>query len=75
LLRKRHRQNVNPTGFSIAIGGTRKRIQKETAKLVRKKIKEKADAGMDMDAALISMSKQDSSFTVYIHAFHVIIFE
>jgi hypothetical protein len=42
---------------TFAMGGTRKRIQKETAKAVRKKIKEKTDEGMDLDAALMSMSK------------------
>jgi hypothetical protein len=39
------------------LGGTRKRIRKKTAKALRKIIKEKADAGMDLDATLLSLSK------------------
>ena len=41
----------------FTLGGTRKRIRKETAKALRKLIKEKADAGLDLDAALLSLVK------------------
>ena len=39
------------------LGATRKRIGKKTAQAFRKAIKTKADQGMDLDAALLSMSK------------------
>ena len=39
----------------FALGGSRKRIHKETAKAFRKRLKEKADAGQDLDAALLSL--------------------
>jgi hypothetical protein len=41
--------------FVFALGGARKRIRKETAKALRKRLKEKADAGQDLDAALLSL--------------------
>lgn len=41
----------------FALGGSRKRIRKETAKALRKKIKELTDTGLDLDAALSSLSK------------------
>jgi hypothetical protein len=37
------------------LGGSRKRIRKETAKALRKWLKEKADSGIDLDAALLSL--------------------
>jgi len=37
------------------LGATRKRIGKKTAQVLRKAIKEKADEGLDLDAALLSM--------------------
>ena len=37
----------------FTLGGTRKRIGKETAKALRKRIKEKIDGGLDLDAALL----------------------
>lgn len=42
------------------MGGTRKRIHKNTAKAIRKTIKEKADEGMDLDAALVFMAEKSS---------------
>lgn len=39
----------------FALGATRKRIKKETAKALRKALKDKADAGLDLDAALLSL--------------------
>jgi hypothetical protein len=39
------------------LGAMRKRINKKTAQVLRKAIKTKADEGMDLDAALLSMSK------------------
>jgi len=39
----------------FAMGGSRKRINKNTAKTFRKAIKEKTDAGMTLDAALLSI--------------------
>lgn len=39
------------------IGGTRKRIKKNTAKALRKLIKNKNDEGMDLDASLLSLIK------------------
>ena len=39
------------------IGATRKRIGKKTAQLLRKAIKEKADAGLDLNASLLSIIK------------------
>ncbi|MDP2815988.1 MAG: hypothetical protein Q8O19_04850, partial [Rectinemataceae bacterium] len=39
----------------FTLGGTRKRIQKETAKALRKRIKEKADDGLNLDQALLSL--------------------
>lgn len=41
----------------FALGGARKRIRKETAKALRKLIKEKTDTGLDLDAALLSMAE------------------
>jgi len=41
----------------FVLGGTRKRIKKETAKALRKAIKGKTDEGMDLDTALISVIK------------------
>ena len=40
---------------NFILGGTRKRIKKETAKVLRKYIKDKADSGIDLDAALSSI--------------------
>jgi len=39
----------------FTVGGTRKRINKDTAKVLRKAIKEKTDTGMTLDAALLSI--------------------
>ena len=39
----------------FALGGARKRIRKDTAKVLRKTLKEKTDAGLDFDAALLSL--------------------
>lgn len=39
------------------LGGTRKRIRKATAKTLRQRIKEKNDEGLDLDAALLSLTK------------------
>jgi hypothetical protein len=39
----------------FVIGGTRKRIKKETAKHIRKIIKDKMDTGMDLDATILSI--------------------
>ncbi len=39
----------------FALGGTRKRIKKNTAKSLRKYIKEKMDTGVDLDVALLSI--------------------
>jgi len=41
---------------NFILGGTRKRIKKETATALRKMIKEKTDSGLDLDAALQSLS-------------------
>lgn len=41
----------------FALGGTRKRIRKETAKLLRKALKEKKDSGLDLDGAIINLLK------------------
>ena len=41
---------------NFILGGTRKRIKKETAKALRKAIKDKTDSGMDLEAALLSLS-------------------
>jgi hypothetical protein len=38
------------------LGGTRKRIKKDTAKAIRKMIKKKSDEGLDLDAALLSIT-------------------
>lgn len=43
----------------FALGGSRKRIRKETAKALRKTIKEKIDAGLDLDAVLLSMAENE----------------
>lgn len=40
----------------FTLGGTRKRINKKTAKALRKAIKEKTDSGLDLDSALQSLS-------------------
>lgn len=40
----------------FTLGGTRKRIKKNTAKALRKAIKEKTDSGLDLDAALQSLA-------------------
>lgn len=49
-------QEVMEEGISdtvvFILGGTRKRIKKETAKLLRKAIKENMDTGLDLDSAL-----------------------
>ena len=42
---------------SFILGGTRKRISKKTAKLLRQAIKEKVDIGLSFDEALASLSK------------------
>lgn len=39
----------------FVLGGTRKRIRKDTAKALRKHLKDKTDAGLDIDATLLSM--------------------
>jgi len=41
---------------NFILGGTRKRIKKETAKALRKLIKEKTESGMDLDSALLSIT-------------------
>lgn len=41
----------------FTLGGTRKRIRKETAKALRKLIKEKTDSGLDLDAVLLSLAE------------------
>jgi hypothetical protein len=41
----------------FALGGTRKRIKKTTAREIRKTIKEGADQGLDLDEALLSMAR------------------
>lgn len=38
------------------LGSTRKRIKKDTAKVLRKALKEKMDSGMDLDQALVSIA-------------------
>jgi len=40
------------------LGSTRKRIKKDTAKVLRKALKDKADAGLDLDQALIEISEK-----------------
>ena len=42
---------------SFILGGTRKRISKKTAKLLRKALKEKMDSGLNLDDALAALSK------------------
>lgn len=42
---------------NFILGGTRKRIKKETAKALRKAIKEKTDAGLDLDDAIKSIAR------------------
>ena len=42
---------------AFIMGGTRKRISKNTAKLLRKALKEKIDSGLNFDSALASLSK------------------
>ena len=42
---------------SFILGGTRKRIGKKTAKLLRKALKDKMDTGMNLDEALTALSK------------------
>lgn len=42
---------------NFILGGTRKRIKKETAKALRKYLKEKSDAGLNLDEALSSLGK------------------
>jgi len=42
------------------LGGTRKRIKKETAKTLRKYIKEKMESGLDLDSALQSIKSYKS---------------
>ena len=41
----------------FTLGGTRKRINKETAKLLRKALKEKMDSGLDLDGAINELLK------------------
>lgn len=42
---------------NFILGGTRKRIKKETARAFRKAIKEKTDTGLDLDNALLAVCR------------------